>query len=120
MKLRSTALCVMLLTASGFISAQTIQVTTTDDITPATTQVHGITAQGKCTYVGELTHDEADQKSYVVLYEVKNCSAGGREIVSKTIDASTRIGEIPVDLSCDPAQQCPHKIPAGTPLEVTL
>ncbi|MGE8063854.1 hypothetical protein [Pseudomonas sp. NPDC089569] len=120
MRLRSTALCAMLLTASGFISAETVQVTTTGDITPTTTHVQGVTAQGKCTYVGELTHDEADQKSYVVLYEVKYCSAGGREIVSKTIDASTRIGEIPVDLSCDPALQCPRNIPAGTALEVTL
>lgn len=120
MKLSSTALCAMLLTASDISSAETVQVTTTDDITPATTQVQGITAQGKCTYIGELTHDQVDKNSYVVLYEVKNCSSGGREIVSKTIEASTRIGEIPVDLTCDPSQRCPRKIPAGTPLEVTL
>lgn len=120
MKLRSTTLCVMLFSASGFSAAETIQVTTMGDITPDTTLVQGVSAQGKCTYVGELIHDKADRKSYVVLYEVKNCSAGGREIVSKTIEASTRIGELPVDLSCDPMQQCPRKIPAGTPLEVTL
>lgn len=119
MNFSTIVLSTMLLAASGHASADTIQVTTTGDITPDTTLVRGITAQGKCTFIGELTHGK-DQKSYVVLYEVKTCATGSREIVSKTVEASTLIGEIPIDMTCNPMQQCPRKIPAGTTMEVTL
>lgn len=117
MKFSTIAFSTLLLAVSSFSSAETITVTTTGDITPETTLVKSVSAQGKCTYVGELIHK--DQKSYVVLYEVKTCASGYREIVSKTIAATTTIGEIPLDRSCDPMQKCPRKIPAGTPMDVT-
>lgn len=106
----------LLLAASGLASAESIKVTTTGDITPQTTEVQSVS--GKCTYIGELTHGK-HQKSYVVLYEVKNCASGFREIVSKTIAATPLIGEIPIDPTCDPLQRCSRKIPAGTPMDVT-